>query len=219
LHRLRELVMKSGNEPDDTLLLSRAKRLVWHAAQVSQSMQGEQVVDSIRQQLHRLDRQAAVLGSVTAYTHTVQIPKYLDLLAEAEPAADTANVLIMGLQVEIARHTKITLIHITRQLERRLPHSSRLIPVVRLAPDHVREGESYRVEVFPLEVFVFSPEWRPTLYADGKAISLRDGAGAVRFKVTGPPGKKTWEGGLAFRPPGGGDTMIRKQFHYVALPE
>ena len=178
----------------------------------------QHAVDTIRQQLHELDRQALRLpGRVTPYTRTKRIPQYLALLAEPG-AADTSTALFTGLQVEIARHTAKLLTTITRQLESRSPQQVRLISTIRQSPDSVREGELCRVEVFPIEMFVFTPEWQPKMYANGSRIPVKDGVGKVKFRVEGPPGPRNWEGRFTFRRPGAGTTSVYKQFGYGALP-
>ncbi|MBD0255314.1 MAG: hypothetical protein ICV83_06315, partial [Cytophagales bacterium] len=136
-YRLRELVLERGREPADTLMLFRAQQLMRHVQQATQSPAGQPPIDTLRQLLHRLDRQALLLGRVMPYTRTKRIPRYLALLAAPTSPVDTSKALRTGLQVEIVRHTRVILNTVTRQLESRGLHQSLLIPVVRQHQDSV----------------------------------------------------------------------------------
>jgi hypothetical protein len=166
-----------------------------------------------------LDQQALLLGKATPYTRTKGISRYLDLLAEAPRDTAVAGALLAGLQAETARHTKVLLAAVTRQLEGRSSYRLRLIPVVRATPRNFREGAPYQVEVFPLEIFMPSPEWQLTMYANGKPVPLEDGVGKVRIKADGPPGRKTWEGKVTVQRANARDTSFYNQSSYVVLPE
>ncbi len=210
----RDMVSRHGNRPADSALLVRAQNLLRQASEMIPGL----TLDTLPQRLHQLDRLASLLGKATPYTRTKRISRYLDLLAEAPGDTAVAGALLAGLQVETARHTKVLLAAVRRQLESRVPYQLRLIPVVRATPHRVREGASYRVEVFPLEIFMPSPEWRLTMYANGQPVPLEGGIGKVRLQAEGPPGKKTWEGKLLLQCSHARDTSFYGQFSYVALP-
>lgn len=217
LRMMRDLVSEHGNQPADSLLLRQAQGLHQQAQDVW-SLPGHLPLDTIRQRLQRLDRQALLLGKVTPYTRAGHIHQYLALLEETQQDTGTAAALRTGLQVQIARHTNLLLTTLTRQVENRPACRLRLIPVVRQLTDSVDEGELFQVEVFPLEIFALPSDLRPAITVNGKIMRVEEGVGKVRFTVAGPPGKKTWEGKLTLRLPNGRDTSFYEQVDYFVLP-
>lgn len=209
------IVSMHGNRPADSTLLGQAQNLLRHAREVISRLS----LGTASQRLRQLDQQAFQLGEATPYTRTKGISRYLDLQAQAPGDTALNRVLLAALQVETARYTKVLLSAVTRQLEGRSPVRLRLIPMVRAPRRNVREGAPYRVEVFPLEIFIPSPEWQLSMYANGKPVPLEDGVGKVRFKAEGPPGRKMWEGKLTIRRADARDTSFYDQSSYVALPQ
>ncbi len=210
----RDLVSKQGNRPADSALLGLTQNLLRQAREAMPRLS----LDTLSQRLRRLDQQALLLGKATPYTRTKGISRYLDLLAEAPRDTAVAGALLAGLQAETARHTKVLLAAVTRQLESQSPDRLRLIPVVRVAPGSVREGAPCQVEVFLVDIFMPSPEWQLSMYANGKPVPLQNGVGKVRIKAEGPPGRKVWEGKVTVQLSHARDTSFYNQSSYVVLP-
>ncbi|CAA9334213.1 MAG: hypothetical protein AVDCRST_MAG56-7559 [uncultured Cytophagales bacterium] len=210
-----DIVSKNGNRPADSALLGQAQHLLRQALEVIPQLS----LDTLSQRLHQLDQQALLLGKATLYTRTKGISRYLDLLAEAPRDTAVAGALLAGLQAETARHTKVLLVAVARQLEDPSPNQLRLIPVVRVAPGSVREGAPCQVEVFLVDIFMPSPERQLAMYANGKPVPLENGVGKVQIKADGPPGRKTWEGKVTVQLANARDTNFYVQSSYVVLPE
>lgn len=240
VNRLHDLAAKYGSKPEDTLLRGQAGQLVEQVEQTQRLIDrairsialhpgtavvpsgepgAETTVSSVRQRLYVLDEQALRLAPrQVPYSRTERIPGLL-ALAEEAGSGGPAAALLTGLRMEIAIHTRTLLAAAIRQMERRFSYRRRLFPVARQFPDSVATGESYRVEIFPLEIFDFSPGWPHALYVNGKRMPFENGVGKVRFPVEGPVGKRTWEGEFTFRRPDSRDTSIYQRFEYFVLPK
>ena len=174
--------------------------------------------DTLAAYLDGLTVQAAALAPGTA-KDTPEFMRHagqtLQLLADGKISAGAGVALLTALQIEIARFGAEAIQGISQPLQRRYTLATKLRPIVRQSPSHVREGDTCTVEVHLVEYVTAYGEKPLLMYANGEPVPVQNGTGKVSFIAQPPAGKRTWKGGIYFHTPSGYDTTfsVREVYH------